>query len=224
MIPLNAIYHAKKLIWCNLLIAYEKNDGQAYLSISRMILNQRSATNIRKISLSVIFFNFKTICTNSLSIMLWQFTYGARLAMNDSSAQKYFHLAYLSHPSDDLTKQSLLDLLTKAQQYNIQHGISGILIVRDKSLFQLLEGDETEVRNLYKKIEHDPRHLHPTVIYEGVSSMRSIPFLGMGLTLDQSDDHLADEHGFYFDRAQALKFTALVSGKIKQLLLQYLDH
>lgn len=141
-----------------------------------------------------------------------------------AGTQKFFHLAYLSHPSDSLTKQSLLELLKHAQQYNIQHEISGILIVRDKSLFQLIEGDEANVRALYQKIEQDPRHCHPTIIYEGISAMRSIPFLGMGLTLDQSDDHLANEHAFYFNREQAMKFTALVSGKVKELLVQYLDH
>lgn len=145
--------------------------------------------------------------------------------MSDSNTpKKYFHLAYISHPSESLTKKSLVELLVKAQQYNIQREISGILIIRDKSIFQLIEGDEVEVRDLYNKIEKDPRHQHPVTVYEGISSMRSIPFFGMGLTLDQSDDHLADEHAFYFNREQALKFTALVTGKVKDLLLEYLDH
>ena len=66
--------------------------------------------------------------------------------MSDSNTpKKYFHLAYISHPSESFTKKSLVELLVKAQQYNIQREISGILIIRDKSIFQLIEGDEGKV-------------------------------------------------------------------------------
>lgn len=136
---------------------------------------------------------------------------------------KFYHLIYLSQPTEALTKVELLGMLTKAQQYNIDNQISGILIIKDKSIFQLLEGSKDEVIRLYEKIKTDKRHKSSLIIFEGFSSYRSVPFLGMGLTLDQSDDHLEINHDFYFNKSEAIKLTALISGKVKDLLLTYLD-
>lgn len=141
----------------------------------------------------------------------------------NNAESKFYHLIYLSQPTEYLNKSELINMLTKAQINNIDHDISGILIIKDKSIFQLLEGNKDTVLALYEKIKNDKRHKTPLIIFEGFSSYRSIPFLGMALTLNQSDDHLEIDHDFYFSRSDALKFTALISGKVKELLLSYLE-
>ncbi len=139
------------------------------------------------------------------------------------SEKKFYHLIYLSQPTDDLNKDNLVEMLINAQKYNIDNQISGILIIKDKSIFQLLEGNQEKVTDLYNKIKKDSRHKTPLVIFEGFSAKRSIPFPGMALTLDQTDDHLKKNHSFYFEKSEAIKFTALISGKVKELLLTYLE-
>ena len=51
-----------------------------------------------------------------------------------------------------------------ARTKNEQHGITGALVVWEDSVVQTLEGDEGAIRDLYEKIERDPRHEQVEVV------------------------------------------------------------
>lgn len=139
--------------------------------------------------------------------------------MSTMTKEGFYQLIYVSEPVAGIPE--LLDIVAKAQVFNSSKEISGILIVKNKSVFQLLEGPENEVRALYEKIKQDPRHRSPDVIYEGITKMRNIPFLGMALTIDfeENDDHKV----FLFDKKEAIKFSQLIKGPVKEYLLSYLN-
>ena len=55
-------------------------------------------------------------------------------------------------PSDNLA------ILAVAKGYNCENHISGILVYKDQTFLQLLEGPQKEVQDLYRKIRRDERH------------------------------------------------------------------
>jgi hypothetical protein len=48
--------------------------------------------------------------------------------------------------------------MTWAQKKNVSMGISGIIMYSAGNFFQIIEGDEQEVKKVFNKIEQDPRH------------------------------------------------------------------
>ena len=135
------------------------------------------------------------------------------------SAEVY-QLIYISEPVAGISE--LLEMVSKAQRFNLAKGISGILIVKNKSVFQLIEGFEADVKALYNKIQEDKRHKNPEIIYEGHTHFRNIPFLGMALTIDFEEND-EDKKIFLFDKKEAIKFSQLIQGPVQEYLLSYLD-
>jgi hypothetical protein len=117
--------------------------------------------------------------------------------MSGSFSRTFYQLIYISEPI--ATINDLIDMTSKAQKYNQSQEISGMLVIKSKSLFQLIEGPEEEVKALYKKIKGDKRHKNAGLIYEGHTSIRNMPFLGMALTIDFEEDD-DDRKVFLFDK------------------------
>ena len=139
--------------------------------------------------------------------------------MSLDTSDSFYQLIYVSEPVADLTE--LFEVIVKAQKFNLSKAISGILIIKKSSVFQLIEGPEVEVKNLYERIEQDKRHKNPAVIYEGYTDIRNIPFLGMALTIDFEESDT--DKIFLFDKKEAVKFSQLIKGPVKEYLLSYLD-
>lgn len=86
-----------------------------------------------------------------------------------------FQLAYLSTTVREMEVSELIDLLRVSRSNNLRLGITGMLIYRDQSVIQVIEGLETDVRGLYEKIVSDPRHFHVTTILEEPLVEREFP-------------------------------------------------
>lgn len=141
--------------------------------------------------------------------------------MSESSKSSFFQLIYTSKPVAELTEQNLIDILVGAQKYNQDEGVSGFLLYSPEKLIQLIEGDELDVKNLYQKIKKDKRHHDIAIQHFGFADKRCMPFLGMGLCfMNEINDH---DHQFYFTRAEAKKFSALIEGEIGEVFAKYLD-
>lgn len=69
-----------------------------------------------------------------------------------------YQLVYLSQRSPDCKAQDLQKLLEHARDFNAQNNLTGILMHSDTHFFQYLEGEQTDVLTLYKKIKNDTRH------------------------------------------------------------------
>lgn len=78
-----------------------------------------------------------------------------------------FHLAYLSTAATPLALKDLLPILEISRDNNQRTGITGILLYRDGRFVQLLEGEESAVRDLYAVIGKDPRHHDVVTLFEG---------------------------------------------------------
>ena len=67
-------------------------------------------------------------------------------------------ICYISNFARDLNKHQIADLIKTVNINNRKEEITGILIIRNKQFFQILEGDNDVIDRMYKKIKSDNRH------------------------------------------------------------------
>ncbi len=67
-------------------------------------------------------------------------------------------ISYVSSANPNLSKEDVADLLEQVNNFNNSHDITGVLLYAETNFFQLIEGDEDEIKNLYSHIENDSRH------------------------------------------------------------------
>ncbi len=78
-----------------------------------------------------------------------------------------YFIVYVSSAPELLTDRELSDILTVSRRNNTRTGVSGALLYQDGNFIQVLEGEETTVRSLYRRIETDPRHHGVTELVDG---------------------------------------------------------
>ncbi len=86
-----------------------------------------------------------------------------------------FQLTYVSTQTRDMNAADLIGMLNQAQIANDQLGITGLLLHREDSFFQIIEGDQHSVEHLFKKIESDSRHTRVEVMFRGDAKGREFP-------------------------------------------------
>ena len=67
-------------------------------------------------------------------------------------------LIYLSRSVGQQTAELTDSILRKAQDWNTQNGITGMLCEGQGIYLQALEGESSKVTSLYARIHADPRH------------------------------------------------------------------
>lgn len=101
---------------------------------------------------------------------------------------------YVSSAVQLFTTEQLVELVRSAKEFNSAHGITGMLLHRDGSFMQVLEGPEPKVRSVVAKIKRDPRHSGMLVLIERKVDTRQFPDWSMGFrdlhTLSASEQEL----------------------------------
>ena len=69
-----------------------------------------------------------------------------------------FELIYRSTAHPTIKSSDILDILHTSRHYNSIHNITGCLLYYNHEFIQILEGDKSEVKELFSKIENDQRH------------------------------------------------------------------
>lgn len=91
-----------------------------------------------------------------------------------------FQLVYVSSATRQFTREELLALVEKSHQSNSRQAITGMLLHRDGSFMQVLEGPEPAVRGLMDKIKLDPRHKGVLVLLDRTVDDRQFADWSMG--------------------------------------------
>jgi hypothetical protein len=76
-----------------------------------------------------------------------------------------FSLVYRSTVSENFNDTELREMLETAKTNNVIKEITGCLLYHNNTFIQLLEGEENEVRGLYRKIKKDLRHKDICVLH-----------------------------------------------------------
>lgn len=92
-----------------------------------------------------------------------------------------FRLCYISSARVPIDDAMLMAILTVSRRNNRAAGLTGLLVAGRKRFLQLLEGDETAVRDTYQRIRRDPRHFASVIIDERAISVRQFNDWDMGL-------------------------------------------
>lgn len=82
---------------------------------------------------------------------------------------------YISFAAIRLSQHELLDLLKKARLRNQAQGLTGMLLYRDGTYLQYLEGQRADINSLMKRLREDPRHKAIGVLREGTVPERLFP-------------------------------------------------
>jgi hypothetical protein len=106
-----------------------------------------------------------------------------------------FRLIYVSTARELMDKDALLGILAKAREKNARLGITGMLLYKDGNFLQLLEGEESLVRDVYATIARDTRHFDSMIMMEEEVSERVFADWKMGFH-DLSDPALQSLPGF----------------------------
>ena len=69
-----------------------------------------------------------------------------------------YAIVYVSSASTGLEESEIKTLLAKSVAWNNNHGLTGILLFSDGNFFQIIEGDENVIKDLFESIKQDPRH------------------------------------------------------------------
>ena len=126
--------------------------------------------------------------------------------MSKTNSDRLFHLGYVSTETGDLGSSGMVGLLTEARRINTSRDITGLLHHRDRSFYQVLEGEEEVVRQTFDSIEKDERHTAIDVLFEGEVDEREFPDWQMGfLNLDGVDIETLQGYSDFLSREDNAK-------------------
>ncbi len=89
-------------------------------------------------------------------------------------------LSYTSIASHEMSHEELIGLLQKARTNNLKRNVTGLLLYMDNCFFQVLEGEQSVVEDLFALISKDSRHHHVMKLIEEPIEERSFGDWNMG--------------------------------------------
>lgn len=121
-----------------------------------------------------------------------------------------FRIIYVSQASTPLPLE-LKDILTSSRKNNSVLRVTGAMGFIDGLYLQCLEGEESVVNTLYKRIEEDPRHSSPKILVSKPIFERAFSGWSMGL-LTWNDEtkkvfekfNLSEPHDLYAADAETI--------------------
>ena len=104
--------------------------------------------------------------------------------MNDQLTE----LVYVSRATRLMSQKELVEMLVHARATNHQYDVTGLLLYKDLSFIQLLEGPRASVEKIYASIEQDVRHFNVKRLLQNPIESRRFPEWAMGFqSLNKTD-------------------------------------
>lgn len=123
-----------------------------------------------------------------------------------------YYLIYSSIPARALSDAELDELLDTARSANSGHGVTGMLICFKDLYVQLIEGEEAEIKQLYKNLLIDPRHYRVQTLKEGEINKRFFPDWSMGFERKEISPEMQEESLNLFAEKSLTLLSILDSG------------
>ncbi len=105
------------------------------------------------------------------------------------------HLVYVSAASRAMSDEDLASLLEQSRARNQKQQVTGMLLYAEGRYFQLLEGEESDVKEIYESVARDSRNKWNIVLLEEEIEARTFPDWSMGFK-HLSGDEIASAEGF----------------------------
>jgi len=140
------------------------------------------------------------------------------------SSDELVHLAYVSTQTGEMSARDLLELLTTARQVNTERHLTGLLLHKNRSYFQVLEGSRAEVDRTFAAIEQDGRHHGVEVLFDESLDEREFEDWRMGfMDLDGVDASLLAGYSAFFDKNEEPRAFLKALSRGQRLALLFKD-
>ncbi|MCL5130053.1 BLUF domain-containing protein [Algibacter sp. L4_22] len=105
-------------------------------------------------------------------------------------------ICYISHSVEHKSQEKLKTLYNKAKINNSKQGITGILIYKNQTFLQVLEGEKNTVNEVFERIKIDPRHQHVLKVVD--TSIEQIIFQDyhFGFTIVDNKQAIKNLHNY----------------------------
>lgn len=132
-----------------------------------------------------------------------------------------YHLGYVSTETSHFTPAELKTLLSQASDRNQSNDLTGLLLHRDDSFFQVLEGTQEHVLQVFSSIQRDRRHHRIELLFQGPLAEREFGDWRMGFVdLDGIDvDQLPGFSDFLHSGSEPRVFLEKLSHAKRLMLL-----
>lgn len=107
-----------------------------------------------------------------------------------------YELVYTSVAGQGLSETELMVMLEHARIKNKRLGLTGMLVYDTREIMQLIEGEEADVKELYRTIQLDQRHTLVEIFYEGSIENRSFSNWSMAFKMLDEDEKEAVMVGY----------------------------
>lgn len=98
----------------------------------------------------------------------------------EATADRLYTLGYASTQTAPLGTGGLIELLNEAREFNQKNDITGLLLHREDSFLQVIEGRKKDVYSLYERIKTDSRHQRVEILFEDFIDVREFSDWQMG--------------------------------------------
>ena len=105
------------------------------------------------------------------------------------------HLIYISVATKTMSEDDLISLLKQSRERNERQDVTGMLLFKDGSFLQVLEGTEKDVDQIYRSICLDKRNAGHYLIERKEIDERNFPDWRMGFE-NVSNRNLGELEGF----------------------------
>ena len=105
-------------------------------------------------------------------------------------------LLYFSTASHPMSQQDFETILAKAREKNERLNVTGMLLYYDGTFKQVLEGEQSIVRQLFEIIKNDKRHKAVNLVIEKPINQRSFPSWSMAFRKLQEGESTDIENYF----------------------------
>ena len=132
------------------------------------------------------------------------------------------HLIYTSVEVAPLDPSELKSILDVARSRNAKRSVTGMLLHSAGTFFQVLEGDDAVLNELFASIAADPRHKRVTKIIDEPIARRDFADWSMGFA-EAAPEELTSMEGLsdFFQEGNSL--ANLQPGRAKKLLAAFAD-
>lgn len=135
-----------------------------------------------------------------------------------------FHLGYTSTETRPMPVGELWALLETARAANEKLDITGLLLHRQHSFFQVLEGGKEDVLDVFARIQADDRHKRVEVLFEGEIDSREFNDWRMGFVqLDAIDASLIPGFSHYLEKHSEPRELFTELSKTQRLMMMFRD-
>jgi hypothetical protein len=121
-------------------------------------------------------------------------------------------LVYASVAAKPFTGEELNELVTAARANNARLGVTGLLLYKNESFLQVLEGEEGKTSRLFEKIRMDSRHDSVVMLRRRPVEEPSFPDWAMGYVYVPERRH--EPLAGFLDFLRVRKFPQLVGDTV----------